>query len=161
MGVVYRGSRYWNPGLENGEFRVCRSCCHVLISLQAPLDLSRVLLHSYSDRGDGVLVDHLPDFFTFFDHHEMQIYDTGETRRGVNHGSSGAIRINGIGSAPGCPFLRWWHAVDNDMVYLGQITVAVKMGHGYAADRDASSDDESFYRGSVITVKRSVRARMA
>ena len=83
--MAYRRSRYGNEALENGEFCVRRSRCHVLISFQAPLILSGALFHSNKNGGDGVLVDNLLDLLAFFDHYEVQIQDAGATRRSVDH----------------------------------------------------------------------------
>ena len=111
------------------------------------------------DAGDGIRFDHGMYFLALSDHYEVQFDRRKRVSGDVDHRCPSAIRIDGIGAAAGRPFHRWRYAADKDVVHLGQITLAVKIGHGYAADREPSpgrkrrpgvGEDQAFYSEPVI-----------
>src|SRR6266404_7736989 len=99
------------------------------------------------------------DFLAVSDHYEVQFDGRKRVSGDVDHRCSSAIRINGIGAAAGRPFNGWRYAADKEVVHLGQITFAIKIGHGYAADREPGAgrkrrpgvgEDQAFDSETVI-----------
>jgi hypothetical protein len=67
---------------------------------------------------------------------------------------------SGVGPTARRPLLRWWHAVDDDVIHLGKITFAIILLHDDAAELEARSKDLAFEGESVIAVKGMIRAHL-
>src|SRR5712692_3079522 len=76
----------------------------------------------------------------------------GVSHHGLLNFCAGAIGINVISASDGGP-VAYRGAIENDGVKLGELTVAVKVSHGHAADRDGNAGcgkDQAFDGESVI-----------
>ncbi|PYX21030.1 MAG: hypothetical protein DMG82_19765 [Acidobacteria bacterium] len=120
-------------------------------------DLSQQLIDFYTDAGDSAVrtikwrPNHGVDFLALFHHHDAQVYKSTGARQNI-HGS-GAISIDVIGTGDGAP-VAYRAAIDNEGVHLGQITFAIKVGHGQAPAWESDSgcgEEQAFYDESVIT----------
>ena len=91
---------------------------------------------------------------TVIDHDEVQV---DCARRGSERGGSGAIPIHGVGAVARRPLLWWRRAVNYNVVYLCDVTVAVVMLHHHAAKRSVRKE-RTLQGEPVIARKRAVRA---
>ena len=91
--------------------------------------LSVRLLDSVPDRCGRIRVDYLIDLFAVIDHHEVQVHGT-LTRGAVDHSRSGAIRVDAIGPRAWGPLDQGRDAVEDYVIYLRDISIAVEVRHG-------------------------------
>src|SRR5271165_65481 len=103
---------------------------------------------------DSIRVDHLVDLLAVVDHDEVQV---DCARRGSERGGSGAIPIHGVGAVARRPLLWWRRAVNYNVVYLCDVTVAVVMLHHHAAKRSVRKE-RTVQGESVVARESPVRA---
>src|SRR6266849_616505 len=128
---------------------------------------SQRLLNSCGDAGHSSVGAvkrgryHGMDSLALLDHHDFQIYE--DPRSGNDTSCSRAIGVDVIGAGAGGPLDRGRHAIDDDVVHLGEIALSIVVAHDNATNREANAgcgEDQAFDSGSVIAMKGSIRATL-
>src|SRR5229473_2779325 len=97
---------------------------------------SQRLLNSCGDAGHSSVGAvkrgryHGMDSIALLDHHDFQIYE--DPRAGNDTSCSRAIGVDVIGAGAGGPLDRGRHAIDDDVVHLGEIALSIVVGHDNA-----------------------------